>query len=200
MELWAHHGIQKWHLRRMLHQRNTEVVVGFINLLVGPKKYVSIDRVNDTNKATDPIIKCTRQSIRALCTFQLFVLSWAFEQVDVTGHQLLIRYRFGRPACSEVSFDNSGPGVTCTKNTRSRIHRILETIMRTIMRMDQELTQMASLLDEKDLSGEQLDRISAQVTEITCQKEHILGLLPLCPAQNGRTIQPDNEKVLNKMQ
>lgn len=72
--------------------------------------------------------------------------------------------------------------------------------MRTIMRMDQELTQMASLLDEKDLSGEQLDRISAQVTEITCQKEHILGLLHLCPAQNGRTIQPDNEKVLNKMQ
>jgi hypothetical protein len=41
--------------------------------------------------------------------------------------------------------------------------------------MDLELTQMTSLLGEKDLSGEQLDRISAQVTEITCQKEHILG-------------------------
>jgi hypothetical protein len=49
--------------------------------------------------------------------------------------------------------------------------------MRTIVRMDLELTQIASLLDEKDLSGEQLDRISEQVAEITSQKEHILGLL-----------------------
>jgi hypothetical protein len=48
------------------------------------------------------------------------------------------------------------------------------------MHMDLELTQIASLLDVKDLSGEQLDRISAQVAEITCQKERILGLLHLC--------------------
>jgi hypothetical protein len=63
--------------------------------------------------------------------------------------------------------------------------------------MDLELTQIASLLGVKDLSGEQLDRISAQVAEITCQKERILGLLHLCTVENGETIRSDtdNEKA-----
>jgi hypothetical protein len=57
--------------------------------------------------------------------------------------------------------------------------------MRTILRMDLELTQIASLLDESDLSGEHLDRISGQVSEITYHKERILGLLHQCTAENG---------------
>jgi hypothetical protein len=72
--------------------------------------------------------------------------------------------------------------------------------MSAIMHMDLELTQIASLLDGKDLSGEQLDRVSAQVAEISCQKERILGLLHLCTAVDGETIRPDNEKALVKVQ
>jgi hypothetical protein len=45
------------------------------------------------------------------------------------------------------------------------------------MRMDLELTQIVALIDVKDLSGEQLYRISAQIAEIIYQKERILGLL-----------------------
>jgi hypothetical protein len=70
-------------------------------------------------------------------------------------------------------------------NARSRTRTIHGTIVRTIIRMDLELTQIALLLDGKDLSGEQLDRISDQVAEITYQKDHILGLLHQCTAENG---------------
>lgn len=68
--------------------------------------------------------------------------------------------------------------------------------MRTIIRMDLELTQIAKLLDGKDLSGEQLDKISGQVAEITCQKERILGqLLHQCTAKEQGTIPPDSKKA-----
>ena len=67
--------------------------------------------------------------------------------------------------------------------------------MRTIVRMDLELTQITSLLDGNDLSGEQLDRISGQVAEITYQKERILGLLHQCIAENGGKIRPDNKQA-----
>jgi hypothetical protein len=67
--------------------------------------------------------------------------------------------------------------------------------MRTILRMDLELTQIASLLDEHDLSEEHLDRISGQVAEITYQKERIRGLLHQCTAENGGTVRRDNEEA-----
>ena len=65
--------------------------------------------------------------------------------------------------------------------------------MRTIIRIDLELTQIASLLDGKDLSGEQLDSISGQIAEFTYQKERILGLLHQCIAENGGKTRPDNK-------
>jgi hypothetical protein len=68
-------------------------------------------------------------------------------------------------------------------------------ILGIIMRMDLELTQIVALIDVKDLSGEQLYRISAQIAEITYQKERILGLLHLCTIEKGKTSRSDNERA-----
>jgi hypothetical protein len=67
--------------------------------------------------------------------------------------------------------------------------------VRTIIRIDLELTQIASLLDGKDLSGEHLDRISGRVAEVTYQKERILGLLHQCIAEYGGTVRRDDKEA-----
>lgn len=46
--------------------------------------------------------------------------------------------------------------------------------------MTLELHQIATLLDNKQLSGEELDKVTAQVADIERRKEHILALLHMC--------------------
>jgi hypothetical protein len=56
-------------------------------------------------------------------------------------------------------------------------HNRSHTLIEKIVRMELELCEIASRLDKGDLCGEQLDRVTAQVAGIECQRVHILGLL-----------------------
>jgi hypothetical protein len=56
-------------------------------------------------------------------------------------------------------------------------HNRPNAFIETITRMDLELCQIAALLDEGELCGEQLDKVIAQIAGIECQKVHIIGLL-----------------------
>ena len=54
------------------------------------------------------------------------------------------------------------------------------TLIETITRMDLELRQIASVLDEGDVHGELLDSMTAQVAELAGRKAFIIGLLREC--------------------
>lgn len=46
--------------------------------------------------------------------------------------------------------------------------------------MTLELHQITTLLDNKQLSGEELDEVTAQVADIRRRKEHIFALPHMC--------------------
>lgn len=57
------------------------------------------------------------------------------------------------------------------------IHNRSYTLFEIVTRMDLELRQLASLLDQGDLHGKQLDEVIAQVASIKQQRADIMDAL-----------------------
>lgn len=68
------------------------------------------------------------------------------------------------------------------------------TLIKTITRMDLELRQIATVLDEGDVHGELLDGMTAQVAELARRIAFIIGLLCECTVAEEDGLLPNDKK------